>query len=98
MPVLLFAPAIAGMIISAVILAVLIFTAYWIPKYCISMVYRLTDHDMTWRRGVWFKKTGIVPYNRITNVDIDQGPHIQEAWHRLAQNPDSRLFRADDHV
>ena len=29
---------------------------------------------MEWRRGVWFKKTGIVPYNRITNVDIGQGP------------------------
>ena len=29
---------------------------------------------MTWRRGVWFRTTGIVPYNRITNVDIVQGP------------------------
>lgn len=29
---------------------------------------------MTWRRGVFFRKTGIVPYNRITNVDIVQGP------------------------
>ena len=29
---------------------------------------------MTWKRGVWFRKTGIVPYNRITNVDIVQGP------------------------
>ncbi len=23
---------------------------------------------------MWFKKTGIVPYNRITNIDITQGP------------------------
>jgi hypothetical protein len=29
---------------------------------------------MRWRRGVWFRTTGIVPYNRITNLDIRQGP------------------------
>jgi hypothetical protein len=29
---------------------------------------------MTWKRGVLFRKTGIVPYNRITNIDIIQGP------------------------
>ena len=74
MPVLIFAPIIAGTVISAILLFVLIFVSYWIPKYYKTMVYKLTDHDMTWRRGVWFRKTGIVPYNRITNIDIDQGP------------------------
>jgi uncharacterized membrane protein YdbT with pleckstrin-like domain len=29
---------------------------------------------MSWKRGVWFQTTGIVPYNRITNIDIRQGP------------------------
>ena len=29
---------------------------------------------MTWKRGVWFRQTGIVPYDRITNIDIYQGP------------------------
>jgi membrane protein YdbS with pleckstrin-like domain len=29
---------------------------------------------MSWKRGVWFRTTGIVPYNRITNLDIRQGP------------------------
>jgi len=38
------------------------------------MVYRLTATEITWRRGVWFRQTGIVPYNRITNIDIMQGP------------------------
>ena len=37
------------------------------------MVYKLTKDEIM-RRGVWFKKTGIVPYNRITNIDIGQGP------------------------
>jgi membrane protein YdbS with pleckstrin-like domain len=38
------------------------------------VLYKLTNSEIVWRRGVWFKKTGIVPYNRITNVDTNQGP------------------------
>ncbi len=56
------------------LLSFLIFVAYWIPKYYDTMLYKLTDNEVVWRRGVWFKKTGIVPYNRITNIDIAQGP------------------------
>ena len=52
----------------------LIFTCIWAPLYYKSVVYHLNDTEMTWKRGVFFRKTGIVPYNRITNVDIVQGP------------------------
>jgi len=38
------------------------------------MWYELKDDEMSWKRGVWFHTTGIVPYNRITNLDIKQGP------------------------
>ena len=44
------------------------------PKYYDTMLYKLTQNEIIWRRGVWFKNTGIVPYNRITNIDIVQGP------------------------
>jgi len=73
-PVLFFAPfmIIIGFLIP--ILAIIIFIAYWIPKYYDTMLYKLTEDEIIWRRGVWFKKTGVVPYNRITNVDINQGP------------------------
>lgn len=78
-PMLLFAPkdfsaflVITGT--SMLILAVLIFVVYWIPRYYDTMLYRLTGNEIVWRRGVWFKNTGIVPYNRITNIDIIQGP------------------------
>lgn len=54
--------------------AVVLFVAAWIPMYYRSILYHLTPTEMTWRRGVWFRQTGIVPYNRITNVDIVQGP------------------------
>ena len=73
-PVILFAPPVITVCISLPIVAVLIFTAYWIPKYYDSIVYKLTENEIIWKRGVWFKNTGIVPYNRITNIDITQGP------------------------
>ncbi|MCC7573870.1 MAG: PH domain-containing protein [Candidatus Methanofastidiosum sp.] len=52
----------------------MLFTLYWIPKYHASIVYKMTDSEITWNRGVWFKTIGVVPYNRITNIDIKQGP------------------------
>jgi membrane protein YdbS with pleckstrin-like domain len=60
--------------IFVVALLLYIFTFTWIPKYYESIFYRLTENEIVWRRGVWFKTTGIVPYNRITNIDITQGP------------------------
>jgi len=74
LPILLFAPLGASLIISILVIPLIIFAALWIPKYCDSIVYKLTRDEITWRRGVWFKMTGIVPYNRITNIDIVQGP------------------------
>jgi len=74
LPVLLFTPFGVKVGITIPILAILIFIAYWIRKYYETMVYKLTKDEIAWRRGVWFKKTGIVPYNRITNIDIVQGP------------------------
>ncbi len=77
-PLLVFAPADVAFIISMTValplFLVFLFTLYWVPKYYNSVVYRLTDREMVWHRGVWFKNTGIVPYNRITNIDINQGP------------------------
>jgi uncharacterized protein len=77
LPLLVLAPDVAVIISLAVALPlflVFLFTLYWVPKYYDSVVYRLTDKEMVWHRGVWFKNTGIVPYNRITNIDINQGP------------------------
>ncbi|MDD3112462.1 MAG: PH domain-containing protein, partial [Methanofollis liminatans] len=65
-------PVILG--IALVISAIAVFVGAWIPMYYQSILYHLTPTEMTWRRGVWFRQTGIVPYNRITNVDIIQGP------------------------
>lgn len=46
----------------------------WVGMYYESMSYELRDDEINWKRGVWFRTTGIVPYNRITNLDVRQGP------------------------
>lgn len=46
----------------------------WTKLYFDSMWYELHEDEMRWKRGVIFRRTGIVPYNRITNIDIRQGP------------------------
>ena len=49
----------------------------WVGLYYESMWYELRDDEINWKRGVWFRKTGIVPYNRITNLDVRQGPFMR---------------------
>jgi len=74
LPVLVFAPAFAVMIVTFVLLVVGAFILYWIGLFSETFVYTLSHDEIVWHRGVWFRETGIVPYNRITNVDIAQGP------------------------
>ena len=76
----LIVPLIFGQILIAVFIAIILlviviaFVLVWVHLYYKSVVYHLNETEMTWKRGVWFRKTGIVPYNRITNIDISQGP------------------------
>jgi len=50
------------------------FIAFWIPKYYFSISYVFTQSEIVVERGVWWKHKSTVPYNRITNIDIVQGP------------------------
>ncbi|MBU6998151.1 MAG: PH domain-containing protein [Theionarchaea archaeon] len=72
--VLLLAPLAVAVLVGIPFLVGFCFTAYWIPKYCSTIRYTMTENEIQWVRGVWFRRTGIVPYNRITNVDVSQGP------------------------
>lgn len=63
-----------SLLIAIPTLAVLLLVAVWIPLYYASEAYRLTPTEIYWKRGVWFRQTGIVPYTKITNIDIIQGP------------------------
>jgi len=60
--------------ISFCIIVVFVLFFYWVKLYYQSMWYELHEDEMRWKRGVWFRTTGIVPYNRITNLDLKQGP------------------------
>ena len=60
--------------VTILFIVALIIALAWVVLYYQSVVYHLNKTEMTWKRGVWFRRTGIVPYNRITNVDIVQGP------------------------
>lgn len=64
---------ISGAIGVCLIVLVLVFVV-WVRLYYESMWYELREDEMSWKRGVWFRTTGIVPFNRITNLDVKQGP------------------------
>jgi membrane protein YdbS with pleckstrin-like domain len=81
-PVLLIAPFPVAIIAFVLLVLLVAIWSFWIPLYYATVVYRLTDDEITWRRGVWFRRTGIVPYTRITNVDIVQGPVMR--WFRIS--------------
>ncbi len=55
-------------------LAVVGSVAYWISKYLPTVGYTLAADRVVFEGGVWWKRKSFVPYNRITNIDIIQGP------------------------
>jgi membrane protein YdbS with pleckstrin-like domain len=75
-PVALFAemPAIFSAAILGLSAVVYILMWIWVGLYYESMSYELREDEINWKRGIWFRTTGIVPYNRITNLDVRQGP------------------------
>jgi membrane protein YdbS with pleckstrin-like domain len=94
-------PLLADVVIAGFILVVVVLYLIWVKMYYDSMWYELHDDEMRWRRGVIFRSTGIVPYNRITNIDIKQGPvmralgistvSIQTAGYSGAAAPEIRI-------
>jgi uncharacterized protein len=78
-PVALFSdmPAVFSVIILGGIFLLFALLWYWVGLYYESMWYELREDEINWKRGVWFRTTGIVPYNRITNLDVRQGPFMR---------------------
>ncbi|MDO9325068.1 MAG: PH domain-containing protein [Methanoregula sp.] len=82
-PVIVSSPdTILTVVILFCILVVFTIFAYWTKLYYQSMWYELHEDEMRWKRGVWFRTTGIVPYNRITNLDLKQGPVMR--WLKIS--------------
>jgi membrane protein YdbS with pleckstrin-like domain len=70
-------PAIFSVLILGSAAGIFLFLWIWVGMYYESMFYELRDDEINWKRGVWFRTTGIVPYNRITNLDVRQGPFMR---------------------
>ena len=51
-----------------------IYFVWWIRAFYNTLSYKITKEEVVWKGGVFFKKTSIVPYAKITNIDITQGP------------------------
>jgi membrane protein YdbS with pleckstrin-like domain len=67
-------PATFSFVILGFIAVIFILLWIWVGMYYDSMSYELREDEINWKRGVWFQTTGIVPYNRIVNLDLRQGP------------------------
>ncbi|MBO3753287.1 MAG: PH domain-containing protein [Candidatus Brockarchaeota archaeon] len=61
-------------ILAITCLLILVPSIIWINLYYLSLFYTFTESEIIVEKGVWWKHKSIVPYNRITNVDIRQGP------------------------
>jgi membrane protein YdbS with pleckstrin-like domain len=74
----IFLPLNSALIVAAFLLLPLflsiVFVWYWINQYYTSISYALTDHEIVVHKGIWWKNKSFVPYNRITNINIVQGP------------------------
>jgi len=57
-----------------IFLAITLPIALWIERYRRSIHFTLGSTRIVFERGVWWKRRSFVPYNRITNVDVVQGP------------------------
>ncbi|MEA1994380.1 MAG: PH domain-containing protein [Euryarchaeota archaeon] len=70
---LLFYPF-AGVIYLLPIIGLTAFTFYWISRFYETLEYRITDENVTVKKGVWWEKESTVPMEMITNVDKTQNP------------------------
>ncbi len=61
-------------ILTGVFLALMAAVLAWIPKAYREVEYFIEDGSVKMRWGVVWKKQVTVPYRKITNVDITQGP------------------------
>ncbi len=63
-----------ALILTIICLLVLVPSIIWINLYYQCLFYTFTESEIIVEKGVWWKHRSIVPYSRITNVDIRQGP------------------------
>ena len=66
---------VAGAVIGAGVGAVVVALAWWYPaRRYRYWRYRIGDDALELRRGVWFRSSSAVPFHRIQQIDVEQGP------------------------
>lgn len=104
-PLIVFIPDTAGKIVFGVFylatLIVLGLYMLWIPAFCSTLEFAVDGEAVRASKGVFWKKRVSVPYGKITNVDITQGPlqrryalatvHVQTAGAGGAQGAAAEL-------
>jgi membrane protein YdbS with pleckstrin-like domain len=55
-------------------LLLILFMLWWIPAYFKSLEYTLDEDAVRGKLGVFWRRHVTVPYRKITNVDVTQGP------------------------
>lgn len=68
-----------SIITNVTLLVFMIPTGMWIPAYHRSIEYWIDSESVRSKRGVFWKRVTTVPFHKITNIDITQGP-LQRAF------------------
>ena len=102
---IIFVPENVAKIVFGILLSVfwlvMLFIALWVPAYFRTLEYFIDYEAVKMNRGVFWKRRVTVPYHKITNVDVSQGPlermynvgkiHIQTAGAGGAQGAQAEL-------
>ncbi len=62
------------LLLSGSLLMLVVFLLWWTGAFVRTIQYSFTPADIVWEHGVLLHQTGRIPYNRITSVEINQGP------------------------
>jgi membrane protein YdbS with pleckstrin-like domain len=73
-PLAFLSPPLFTLGITLPLLMIIVYIIWWIGAYYRTIRYRFTSFEISWDRGVWFHRSGKVPYQGITSIDIIQGP------------------------
>ena len=68
-----------SVIAIAALLVIMLPIGVWLPAYYRSIEYRIDTDSVRSTKGVFWKRITTVPFHKITNVDITQGP-LQRAF------------------
>ncbi|HDH58087.1 MAG TPA: PH domain-containing protein [Bacteroidetes bacterium] len=66
-------PLVFSLLIVGLFLFILFFV-FWLPAYFKSLEYAIEEEAVRGKKGVFWRRYVTVPYTKITNVDVSQGP------------------------